>query len=124
MLWIDLDIAAVLAAALAAFAVGTLWYSPLGFGRRRSRGAAATVVAGLCAVATAMALTVILSWSSTSSLADALVLSFLVWLGFPVAVGLVHAVDRQQGSMQAFWIDSGYHLAGLLVMAVVLSWLR
>jgi hypothetical protein len=124
----DLNWLAIFVAALAYFLLGALWYGPF-FGKiwaagmnidptqggSMAAGYAITFVGNLL-LATVFAR--ILSLAPATG--DALMLAFWLWLGFVATTLTITALwDSRPRAVAA--INVGYHLAGMLVAALVLS---
>lgn len=123
---------AVIGAAVAAFAIGAIWYGPLFgkrwlalIGRRQEDLGSPTVplaVSFVMSVVSATALAVIVTPFAKDVATSALV-GALVW----VASGLVLKLnDLMYGGRPAglFYLDSIHHLIALVVMAVIVSAFR
>ena len=130
---------AVAAAALAGMALGMLWYGPV-FGKKWQMLMGFTeesVKSMPMKPMTAMALGLVgqlvmayVLWHSlafanayfqTSGVINGLMAGFWNWLGFiaPVTLGVV----LWEGKSWALWtLNSGYYLASLLLMGVILGW--
>jgi len=135
---IQTNFLAVLVAAIAATAVGVLWYGPL-FGKEWSKLIGFTpekmVEAKKNGTTTAYVVNfiaaVVMAYVLSNSLADrhivdigtALYLAFWIWLGF-IATVMIAGVLWEKKPMALYWIQSLYYLVSLWVMAIVLIWLR
>ncbi|HET7151344.1 MAG TPA: DUF1761 domain-containing protein [Candidatus Acidoferrum sp.] len=129
---------AVLAAAIAAMALGFLWYSPVLFAKpwaremgydlndktkmeemRKGAGRAygGSLVASLIS---AFTLALILHGLRAESLDFGLMASFHIWLGFVTTVQFTGALFAKQ-SMKLFGINTGYQLVSYLVMGAILT---
>lgn len=126
---------AILAAAVGAFVLGALWYSPLLFAKAWTRahgytpeqvqemqkGAAkAYVVSLLCYLAMATAMSVVVYYMDLGMLHQGLQLGVLVWAGFLAPLGLT-ALMFSRDSFTAWAIDAGYQLLYSLLMGVVVT---
>ncbi len=132
---VHLNLFAVLAAALAAFLFGALWYSPALFAKawtkahgydseqlRRMQQTAARsyAISLLCYLLMAAALGVIVHYLNIRRLEQGLQLGLLAWGGFALPLGLnAHAYSDKR--LAAWAIDAGYQLVYLLAMAVILT---
>ena len=124
---------AVLVAAIAAFAVGALWYSVL-FGKvwRREMGVVEgssmsgmgkSMVGGFIA-------TLVMVWvlayfyalNYINTLPTALMLAALFWLGF-IATVMTNIVWYEKKSWTLYLINVSHYLVALLVAAAVLIWI-
>lgn len=134
---LEINIFAVVAAAVSALVLGVLWYSPVLFrsvwmkvhgfaeGRildfRRTNARAFTVTA-VCYVVMAIMFSLLISYTRVTSAAGGLWLGFVVWLGFAFTIGLAGSIFSEK-TVSAFLIDASYQLAYLLVMGAILgSW--
>jgi hypothetical protein len=134
----DINLLAVLVAAVATMVVGFLWYSPLLFAKpwmkemgydandqarmeemKRSAGPA---YGGsfLASLVSAFILALFLHWLRAQSLEFGLMVGFHVWLGFVATVQFTSALFTKQ-SMRLFGINTGYQLVCYLAMAAILT---
>lgn len=132
---LDINLIAVLAAAVVTFALGALWYSPLLFAKQwaaahgftpekveamRKRAGPAYGVTFVCWLAMAAALAVLTRRIGVDSVLGGLKLGSLCWAGFAVTLGLSgHMFSERR--LPAYLIDSGYQLVSLLGMGVILA---
>ena len=132
----NVNILAVVVAAVATFLLGAVWYSPVLFAKQwmhahgytaekveeiKKKGVTrAYAVAAVCYLVMAYVLALLASYTQATSLAQGLWLGFLVWLGFAATLGLT--ANMFSDKPVAVWvIDAGYQLAYLLVMGVIVS---
>ncbi len=124
-------------AAVAAFVLGALWYSPALFGRAwvaansltiekiqemRATAPRAYTVSFLCNLAMAAALCVLLHRIGVVSWLTGAKLGALIGFGFAATIGLTGTVysDRK---LSAWAIDAAYQIAYLILMgAIVAAW--
>jgi Protein of unknown function (DUF1761) len=117
---------AVLAAAFLAFVVGAVWYGAL-FGTAAASLSPAYAVAAspsgatiafeaLRCVVLAVALTILVQWTGTTTLGGALALGLIVWGGFQAA-GLAGAVVHESYPLGLYLIHTGDALTKALVAA-------
>jgi len=126
---------AVLVAAIASFAIGGLWYSPVLFAKQwvnahgyseeqvkeMQKGAGkAYSVSVVCQVLIALAVAVLLSYLHFSSWIQGLKLGVLLWAGLAFPLGLMATMFTDK-KMAVFWIDTGYQLVYLILMGVVIT---
>ena len=123
---------AILAAVVANFAIGGLWYSPAlfvhpwmrmagvdlkvfqaGFGR-------AIAVDVVSSIVIAMVLAVCLHVGGGHSLVSGLHAAFLLWLGFNATI-LIASVTYEHRPFAFFAINAGYRLVSMLAMAAILT---
>jgi hypothetical protein len=132
----NVNILAVIVAAIATFVLGAVWYSPALFAKQwmqahsytpekiaemRTRGVTrAYAVSVLCYLVMAYVLALLASYTQAASFAQGLWLGFLVWLGFAATIGLT-ANMFSETPIAAWVIDAGYQLAYLLLMGVILA---
>jgi hypothetical protein len=132
----NVNILAVLVAALLTFVLGAFWYSPVLFAKQwmaaqgytpekleamKKRGATrAYVVSVLCYVVMAYVVALLASYTNSTTLAQGLWLGFLSWLGFAATIGLTTQMFSEK-PIAAWVIDAGYQLAYLLIMGALLS---
>jgi hypothetical protein len=134
----NLNLWAILVAAISTMVVGFLWYSPLLFAKpwmkemgydpndkarmeemKKSAGPAygGSFVASLVS---AFTLALFLHWTHSEGLHFGLMVGFHVWLGFVATVQLTGALFMKQ-SMKLFAINTGYQLVCYLVMGAILA---
>ncbi len=137
---------AVLVAAIAGFAVGAIWYSPIAFGNlwmkynpfpeevvQKGPGPKPFAIGLICMFMQTWVFALFLGWLTSSSMGTALSkadmvsgaiwIGFLMWLGFTACTSLTDA----QFSNRPFggWlIDAGHRFTATLVTALILGfWL-
>jgi hypothetical protein len=132
----NVNILAVIVAAVATFALGAMWYSPVLFAKQwmqahgytpekleemKKRGTTRAYAASvLCYLVTAYVFALLASYTQATSLAQGLWLGFLAWLGFAATIGLTANMFSEKPI--AVWvIDTGYQLAYLLLMGIILA---
>jgi hypothetical protein len=126
---------AVLVAAIVAMVLGFIWYGPL-FGKKWAELSGLPMDAMKKPQASKMVImvigTLLMSWVlahavifanaylNTSGVSSGLMVGFLNWLGFvaPVTLGVVLWEGK---SWKLWWINSGYYLVELCLMAVILA---
>jgi hypothetical protein len=134
----NLNLLAVLVAAIFTMVVGFVWYSPILFAKpwmremgydpndkakvremQKSAGPAyfGSFIAGLVS---AFILALFLHEMHAQSLGFGLLVGSHVWLGFVATVQLTGVLFRKQ-SMKLFAINTGYQLVCYLVMGAILS---
>ncbi len=130
---------AVLVAAVAAYAIGAFWFSPLGFGKawvklqkidakKMKQMMANTNMkvsyggSFLGQLLTAFVLAQILALTGIATLTGALELAFWVWLGF-VATVQAGKVFWNAAPWSLWFLETAHNLVSLLVVAAILvSW--
>lgn len=125
--FVELNILAILAAALANMLIGSMWYSPFLFGRwwlrlvhryappvpdhkRAVVPAYGTMAIG--SIITAFTLAYAFSFFEIESAVEAVLLSVLFWVGFVAAV-TAHSVLFEGRSLGVYLIHLGYVLVSL-----------
>jgi len=137
MLGLSINPFAVVAAALAVFFLGALWYSPLLLGRQwvaahgytaeklvemRKGAAASYAVSFLCYLLMGAVLSVLAGETGVATAAGGLRLGAICWLGFAATIGLTANLFSEK-PLTAYLIDAGYQLVYLAVMgAIVGAW--
>ena len=134
----NLNLLAVLVAALSTMVVGFLWYSPILFAKpwmremgydpnekakvqemQKSAGPA-YFTSLLASVVTAFILALFLHEMHVQSVTLGLLIAFHVWLGFVATVQLTGVLFMKQ-SVKLFAINTGYQLVCYLAMGAILS---
>jgi hypothetical protein len=132
----NVNIFAVLVAAVLTFVLGAFWYSPVLFARQwmqaqgytpekleemKKRGLTrAYVGSALCDLVMAYVVALFAAYTNSTTLAQGLWLGFLAWLGFAAPIGLTANLFSEK-PIAAWVIDAGYQLAFLVIMGVLLS---
>lgn len=126
---------AVIVAAAAAFAMGGVWYSPLlfakqwvkahGFSEQRveemQKGASKAYAGSLlCQLLIAFGIAVLVSYLHLWRWLQGLKLGVLIWVGFALPLGLMANMFSDK-RITAFYIDAGYQLICLLLMASIVT---
>jgi len=128
----EINLWAVLVAALSGFAVGALWYGPL-FGRQWMSVSGVTVedvknasfpriygVTFLMSLVSAYVLAHIVSQYDADTVKEGAQAGGWLWLGFILTVQVTDALFNR-GNMRLVSIDAGYRLIWLVVMGVILA---
>jgi hypothetical protein len=134
----DVNLLAILVAAIATMVVGFLWYSPLLFAKpwvremgydlndpakmAEMRKGAGPAYAGslLAGLISAFTLALFLHWTRVENVHYGLMVGFHIWLGFVATVQFTGALFMKQ-SMKLFAINTGYQLVCYLVMGAILT---
>ena len=118
-------------AAIAAMVIGYLWYSPMFFGKRwmkemgmtamgEKKGMGMTyIIMYIASAITAYVLYHVFAVGGYA-LATPYRITFLLWLGF-IAMPLLNGVYFEKKSWTLYFINAGYHLVTLLVMAFIFT---
>ena len=124
---------AVLVAAIAAFAVGMLWYTVL-FGKMWRKEMGIVEGASMDGMATSMiggfistlvmtyVLAGLIAYAGNHTLMVALAIAFWIWLGF-VATIMSNIIWYEKRSWRIYLINAAHYLTAMLVAAAVLQWL-
>jgi uncharacterized protein DUF1761 len=125
----------VLVSALAVFAIGALWYSPVLFGRQwvaahgfseervramRASAGRAYTVSFLCYLVMAVAMSMLVGRIGVTTLEGGVKLGALIGLGFAATIGLTANMFSEK-PIAAYWIDAGYQVVYLIVMGAILA---
>lgn len=131
---VDVNYIAVIVAAIAAFAAGMVWYSPMLMGKKymkvmgksekdmkkEMKGMNGAMVKGfIMNLLMAYILATLFGITGVYTLMDGLQGAFWIWLGFVVTT-LYGAVIWEKKSMDWFIISAGHYLVAMLVMGIVL----
>lgn len=128
---VDINVWAVLVAAVISMVVGSFWYSKGLFGKEwaklvgrkleeMSGGGRGYVAAAVGALVQAYILAHFVQYAGATSVFDGLVTGFWLWLGFVAVVTAVHLVF--EGRSWALWkINAGYFLVVLLINGGLLA---
>lgn len=114
------------------FALGALWYSPVMFARpwrealgRANEPAASPTVSMFVTVLAMIVLVSIEAYFMTATGTNGLLrggyLGLKLWAGFSLMTALINNVF-QNGSKRLFAIDQGYHLVGMVLAGIILSY--
>ncbi len=132
---VEINAWAVLVSAIATFVLGGLWYSPILFGKlwMKTRGHSesqleamkqsvnrAYLVSFLCYIFMAVAFSALVSFTGVSTPIQGIGLGILIWVGFAATIGLTGNMFSQD-KISAYLIDSGYQLAYLILMGLILT---
>ena len=130
----DLNWLAVLVAAIAYFVLGASWYIPPVFGTAWMRAAGTEMPEGqrpgpaiylapliTCLVAS-IATAMLAAATGSGTFSEGLVLGLVVGVGYAVTSAALGAIfDQKPEPALWFLITAGYHLLGLLIVAVIVS---
>lgn len=131
---LDINFIAVLAASVAAFLVGALWYGPL-FGKQwrmlmgindQKMGGKLTMAQALSGgfVATVVMVFILANFlplHPALTIGIALTRAFLLWLGF-IATVLLNSVFYEGKPFKLYIINASHYLVALLVAAALFAW--
>jgi hypothetical protein len=134
--WNDLNWLAVIAAALAYFAIGAVWYAPPVFGamwmaaagmtREQTEGGPGAAIFAIPLVGSALsalAIGMLAVASGTDTLSEGIVLGFVVAIGFALAISLVTAAFESTKPKPMLWgaVNAGYHIVGTVVAGAIIG---
>ncbi|MBM3539008.1 MAG: DUF1761 domain-containing protein [Alphaproteobacteria bacterium] len=129
----------VLLAAVLAFALGGIWYSPMAFGpawmsahdytpekmvemRLAKPQARSMIVTSATQLLQAVVLAYLMHWVGIAGLKSGILFGLLVWAGFAATVALI-ANTFSDKPFKVFVIESGYQLVSITLMAAIIgSW--
>jgi hypothetical protein len=126
---------AVIVAAVASFAIGAVWYSPVLFAKHwmaahgftlesmtamRSTMARAYAISFICLLVMAAVLAVLLGRMGIVGAMHGARLGAFLWLGFAATIGLTANVYANR-PRSLFFIDAGYQLVYMMVMGAILA---
>ena len=133
--YLHINILAVLAAAVATFAIGALWYSPFLFGKQwiafnevtpdkveaMRKGAARLYgLSFLCYVVLAAVFAILIRMVHLESVLGGAKMGGMLWVGFVATLGLTANLYSGR-SFKAFALDAGYQLVFMVVMGLILA---
>lgn len=132
---VHINYLAVVVAAVIAFAIGGIWYSPILFAKawvkahghtdeqvktmQKSAGKAYGI-AVLCQLLIALAIAILIGYLHLEHCTQGLKLAALVWGGLAVPLGLMANVFSGK-KITVFLIDTGYQLVYLLLMGAIIT---
>lgn len=132
---VHINYLAVIVAAVVAFVLGGLWYSPIlfakpwvrahGFSEERVKemqaGAAkAYAISFICQLLIALAVGALIGYLRLERCVQGLRLAVLLWAGFAFPLGLMANIFSGK-KITVFYIDAGYQLVYFLVMGSILT---
>jgi hypothetical protein len=138
MVVIEVNFLAVLVSAVASFAIGSLWYSPILFGKMwmqhmginsndtakmesMKKGRTKAMVGSFVgAFVMAYVLAYFIGFMNAATVAEGIQLGFWIWLGF-VATILLNSVFYESRPWGLYLINASHYLVVLLVMGVILA---
>jgi hypothetical protein len=125
---------AVFIAAVVAMAIGSFWYSPVGFGKQwmRLRGkkeseiknmrfpAQSMILEFICALVTAYVLGIMTTVFGAHTFYSCILLSLVVWIGFYVTM-LLGEVVWEDKPFGLFLINAGLRLVNVVSMTLIVG---
>ncbi|MFH1917163.1 MAG: DUF1761 domain-containing protein [Nanoarchaeota archaeon] len=128
MIQIQFNLLAVLIAAIASFAIGALWYSPLLFGKtwmrlagiKNMKGRAGSYIIGfITTLVTAYILAFGIAYTQAATIPEGLIVGALVWVGFIATISMGMLIYEGK-PVKLYFINNAYHLLSLLVMSAII----
>jgi len=133
---VDVNILAVIVAAIASFVLGMLWFSPVLFGKawmkemgitaekieasKKKGMAKEMIVAVINAIVAAYVLAYFLGIAALAGVGSPITIAILIWLGFMATI-FVDGVLWEEKSMRLFAIQSGNRLAAVILMTLIVG---
>jgi hypothetical protein len=129
---ISINLWALVVAALAKMAIGSLWYAPFAYGTAWMAAAGVTpgqmkaampkamAVDLLGSLVTALVLMHVVRYARADSVVHGATVGFLCWLGFVAATTLA-AVFYEGRPLKLFLINNGFLLLSLMVMGAIIG---
>lgn len=130
---IQVNLTAVVAASAAAMAVGYLWYSSFLFGKlwmkleglsketMKTSGMAKTyLIMFMATLVSGYILSLFIHYAGAFTLVNGAKTGLWAWIGFVLPTGLANHLFSKK-PLQLFLLQTGHHLAGLLVMGAILA---
>jgi hypothetical protein len=133
--YLHINILAVLVSAIATFAIGALWYSPVLFGKQwitfnevtpdkveamRKNAARLYGISFLCYVVLAVVFAILIRMVHLQSILGGAKMGGMLWVGFVATLGLTANLYSGR-SMKALALDAGYQLVFMVVMGLILA---
>ena len=129
----DVNLIAVVAAAVASFIIGYLWYSPMLFGKKwmESMGMKMDanmpkgdmmkpmVITFILSIVTAFVLAKVLIFMGASSIEAGCLGAFWIWLGFMLPTGAMNVLFEKK-NFTTFLIGTSHQLVNLIIMGIIL----
>ncbi len=130
----DVNYLAVLIATIASMVVGMLWYSPLLFGNiwmnlmkinpkdmGKDKGIGKNYFAAfISTLIMSFILANFIDYAGAITVLDALVIGFMIWIGF-IATVLLGGILWEGKPVKLFLINMAHYLAAILVMSIILT---
>src|SRR5579863_6533317 len=125
---------AVVVAAIVAFLLGALWYSPLLFAKQwvalhgytpeklkamQAQSKRAYAISFVCQLVIAFAMALLIAITHMVALLAGIKLALVCWTGFVATTGLMAQVYSDK-PFKAFLLDAGYQLVYFLAMGLIL----
>jgi len=138
MIFNGINLVAVLVAALAAFGLGSLWYSPLLFGKQwmklsgvkqgifnkeKQKGMALRFAVGFISwIVMSFVLAYAVQHQAITGIKEAIILSLWIWVGF-IATITLGTILWDNKPVKLYLLNNAYNCLAVALMAVILvSW--
>ena len=129
---VSVDWFAIVAAVVASFVIGMVWYSPMVFGnmwmklagipKNSKKVPVVPMISSLVGAAVmAYVLMHVLVYSSADTVADGVIAAFWMWLGFVLPTIVVHGLYENRDP-QLMGLNAAYNLVYMLAMGAILMW--
>jgi hypothetical protein len=134
--WLPGSLLPTLVAALAAWILGALWYSPVLFAKAwmaannismddvakmQKDAPRAYGISFVCMLVMAHVMAWLIHLTGASNWMYGLHLGAMLWFGFALTLGTIAHVYLKNRTWAALWIDLGYQLAYMLIMGTILG---
>lgn len=135
MLQVQINLLAILVAAIANMVLGFFWYSPILFGKKwmaafgkteselkeMKKGVGKSYALTLIgALVMAYVLAHIIRYNEATTISGGFQAGFWMWLGFVVPTSLGTLLFEKRPST-LYWITNGYYLVALIIMGAILA---
>jgi len=133
MFQIEVNILAVIAAAIISVVTGIFWYSPALFGKvwtqsigkpieelKKSNKIKIYILNIAATLLMAYVLAIFIGYLNITTVAGGLQIGFWIWLGFVIPVN-AGAYLWESRPLKLYLINNGYHLVAMLLMGAVLA---
>jgi Protein of unknown function (DUF1761) len=131
----QVNVLAILVAAVAAFALGALWYSPVLFAKQwmkahgytpdkleamKKRMGRAYGVSFVCFLVMAAAMAILIHRLDVGSVFGGIKLGGLCWVGFAATISLTANMYTDK-PLSTYVIDAGYQLVYMVIMGIIVA---
>jgi hypothetical protein len=128
-----LNIWAVIVAWIISVALGSFWYSPVGFGKQWSKlsgvdlmktpkdeSTRAIIFVVVSSLLQAIALALILKNLHLNTIGDGIVASLILWFGFTALTTIGNTLYQRQ-TLKYWWLNSSFFLIVMVVNGIILT---
>ena len=127
----NINLLAVLTAAIANMIVGSFWYSPLLFAKQWMKligkkkqdlkpNPMLYIGTFICALVTAYIMSVFAQYTHATTISGGLQLGFLTWVGFVATTSATNYLFEGRPK-NLYFINYGYHLVTFLIMGIIVA---